>query len=179
LRDRRWIEKVASDTEVASILDRLANGLNEGGIGIGILNAYAPANLPDKPAGSDDRRKVEAALTTAAIAAIIVQASRDQYHAGGGPARVQMTPCAMLGFAAQRLIPAGRCFAAELSERRDYGDDRVRDDDGHQLSLDWRRSCSATSKTMPLMSLNLFSAALRPNSLHEIQNHVRFLKPKI
>jgi hypothetical protein len=33
---------VASDTEVAGILDRLANGLNEGGIGIGILNAYAP-----------------------------------------------------------------------------------------------------------------------------------------
>jgi N-acyl-D-glutamate deacylase len=28
--------------EVAGILDRLANGLNEGGIGIGILNAYAP-----------------------------------------------------------------------------------------------------------------------------------------
>jgi N-acyl-D-glutamate deacylase len=33
---------VASETEVAGILDRLANGLNEGGIGIGILNAYAP-----------------------------------------------------------------------------------------------------------------------------------------
>jgi cytosine/adenosine deaminase-related metal-dependent hydrolase len=42
MRDRRWIENVASDTEVAGILDRLANGLNEGGIGIGILNAYAP-----------------------------------------------------------------------------------------------------------------------------------------
>src|SRR5258707_189556 len=39
---RRWIDTVASDTEVAGILDRLANGLNEGGIGIGILNAYAP-----------------------------------------------------------------------------------------------------------------------------------------
>jgi hypothetical protein len=35
MRDRRWIENVASDTEV--ILDRLANGLNEGGIGLGIL----------------------------------------------------------------------------------------------------------------------------------------------
>jgi hypothetical protein len=33
---------VASDTEVAGILDRLTQGLNEGGIGIGILNAYAP-----------------------------------------------------------------------------------------------------------------------------------------
>ncbi|WP_027555944.1 amidohydrolase family protein [Bradyrhizobium sp. Cp5.3] len=42
MRDRRWIENVASDTEVAGILDRLAEGLNEGGIGIGILNAYAP-----------------------------------------------------------------------------------------------------------------------------------------
>ena len=42
MRDRRWIENVASDTEVAGILDRLASGLNEGGIGIGILNAYAP-----------------------------------------------------------------------------------------------------------------------------------------
>src|SRR2546427_791840 len=41
MRDRRWIDNVASDTEVAGILDRLAIGLNEGGIGIGILNAYA------------------------------------------------------------------------------------------------------------------------------------------
>jgi hypothetical protein len=31
------------------------------------------------------KRKVEAALTAAAIAAIIVQASRAQYHAGGRP----------------------------------------------------------------------------------------------
>jgi N-acyl-D-glutamate deacylase len=42
MRDRRWVENVAGETEVAGILDRLANGLNEGGIGIGILNAYAP-----------------------------------------------------------------------------------------------------------------------------------------
>jgi N-acyl-D-aspartate/D-glutamate deacylase len=42
MRDRRWIDNVAGDTEVAGILDRLAIGLNEGGIGIGILNAYAP-----------------------------------------------------------------------------------------------------------------------------------------
>src|ERR671932_165485 len=32
MRDRRWIDNVASDAEVAGILDRLANGLNEGGI---------------------------------------------------------------------------------------------------------------------------------------------------
>src|SRR4051794_33523764 len=42
MRDRRWIENVASDGEVAGILERLARGLHEGGIGIGILNAYAP-----------------------------------------------------------------------------------------------------------------------------------------
>src|SRR5690242_3647217 len=42
MRDRRWIDNVADDAEVSGILDRLAGGLNEGGIGIGILNAYAP-----------------------------------------------------------------------------------------------------------------------------------------
>src|ERR1700733_5600374 len=42
MRDRRWVENVASEAEVAGILNRLENGLNEGGIGIGILNAYAP-----------------------------------------------------------------------------------------------------------------------------------------
>jgi hypothetical protein len=39
----------------------------------------------EKPSASDAKRKVEAALTAAAIAAIIVQASRAQYHAGGRP----------------------------------------------------------------------------------------------
>ena len=42
MRDRRWVENVATEEEKAGILDRLAAGLNEGGIGIGILNAYAP-----------------------------------------------------------------------------------------------------------------------------------------
>ena len=42
MRDRRWVENVASEAEVTGVLDRLAQGLNEGGIGIGILNAYAP-----------------------------------------------------------------------------------------------------------------------------------------
>jgi len=42
MRDRRWIDNVASETEVGGILERLTNGLNEGGIGVGILNAYAP-----------------------------------------------------------------------------------------------------------------------------------------
>jgi N-acyl-D-aspartate/D-glutamate deacylase len=40
--DKRWIENVASDAEVKEILTRLRQGLDEGAIGIGILNAYAP-----------------------------------------------------------------------------------------------------------------------------------------
>jgi hypothetical protein len=43
------------------------------------------ADSPDKPVRPDAKRKVEVVLTAAAIAAIIVQASRDQYHAGGRP----------------------------------------------------------------------------------------------
>jgi hypothetical protein len=44
------------------------------------------AGLPEeKIPGGDTKRKVEGALTAAAIAAIIVQASREQYHAGGRP----------------------------------------------------------------------------------------------
>jgi hypothetical protein len=54
-----------------------------------VTSAPAPSakgGLPDeKPSASDPKRKVEAALTAAAIAAIIVQASRAQYHAGGRP----------------------------------------------------------------------------------------------
>ena len=42
MRDRSWIDNVATESEVTGVLDRLVNGLNEGGIGIGILNAYAP-----------------------------------------------------------------------------------------------------------------------------------------
>jgi hypothetical protein len=53
------------------------------------MSALAPSaktDLPDeKPSASDPKRRVEAALTAAAIAAIIVQASRAQYHAGGRP----------------------------------------------------------------------------------------------
>jgi N-acyl-D-glutamate deacylase len=42
MRDQRWVENVATEAEIAGILDRLGRGLQEGGIGIGILNAYAP-----------------------------------------------------------------------------------------------------------------------------------------
>jgi hypothetical protein len=45
----------------------------------------AKVDPPAKPAQPDNKRKVEAVLTAAAIAAIIIQASRDQYHAGGRP----------------------------------------------------------------------------------------------
>jgi hypothetical protein len=38
-----------------------------------------------KSAQPDTRKKLEAALTAAAIAAIIIKASRDQYHASGRP----------------------------------------------------------------------------------------------
>jgi hypothetical protein len=45
----------------------------------------AKPDLSDKPTRPDNKRKVETALTAAAIAAIIVQASREQYHATGKP----------------------------------------------------------------------------------------------
>jgi hypothetical protein len=46
----------------------------------------AKAESPDKSARTDNTRKAEkAVLTAAAIVAIIIQASRDQYHAGGRP----------------------------------------------------------------------------------------------
>ncbi|QCI62927.1 amidohydrolase family protein [Phreatobacter stygius] len=40
--DKRWVDNVATDKEIAEIVARLTQGLDEGGIGIGILNAYAP-----------------------------------------------------------------------------------------------------------------------------------------
>jgi hypothetical protein len=42
-------------------------------------------DVPEKSVSPATKRKVEAGLTAAAIAAIIVQASRAQYHAGGRP----------------------------------------------------------------------------------------------
>jgi hypothetical protein len=45
----------------------------------------AKADPPAKSTQPDTKRKAEAVLTAAVIAAIIVQASRDQYHAGGRP----------------------------------------------------------------------------------------------
>ncbi len=40
--DKRWIDNVATDAEMKEIIRRIRQGLDEGGIGIGILNAYAP-----------------------------------------------------------------------------------------------------------------------------------------
>lgn len=40
--DKRWIENVATQAETDEILRRVRQGLDEGGVGIGILNAYAP-----------------------------------------------------------------------------------------------------------------------------------------
>jgi hypothetical protein len=53
-----------------------------------IATAQPPAPLPgaaDKPAQVDTKTKVEVALTAAAIVAILIQASRHQYHATGHP----------------------------------------------------------------------------------------------
>jgi hypothetical protein len=44
-----------------------------------------PPSTPDSPPRPDSKRKIEAALTVAAIAAIIVKTSRDQYYATGHP----------------------------------------------------------------------------------------------
>lgn len=42
MRDRRWVDESASDAETADIVDRVRAGLDQGGIGIGFPNAYAP-----------------------------------------------------------------------------------------------------------------------------------------
>ncbi|WP_316186375.1 hypothetical protein [Bradyrhizobium sp. SZCCHNS30592] len=48
-------------------------------------STQAKPTPPDKPAASDTKRKVETALTAAAIVAILIKASRDQYYATGHP----------------------------------------------------------------------------------------------
>jgi N-acyl-D-aspartate/D-glutamate deacylase len=40
----RWANEIATDQEVAGILDYIRQGLNEGALGIGLLNAYAPGS---------------------------------------------------------------------------------------------------------------------------------------
>jgi dihydroorotase-like cyclic amidohydrolase len=47
LGDPAW-QRVAAATEVAAILARLADGIAEGGIGIGLLLGYAPGVSPDE-----------------------------------------------------------------------------------------------------------------------------------
>jgi N-acyl-D-glutamate deacylase len=42
--NRRWVDEIAGDAEVAAMVAMLREGLEEGGIGIGVLNAYAPGS---------------------------------------------------------------------------------------------------------------------------------------
>lgn len=42
--ERRWADDVATDAEVAGILDHVRHGLDEGALGVGLLNAYAPGS---------------------------------------------------------------------------------------------------------------------------------------
>jgi len=41
MRDRRWVEETASAVETAEIVERVRQGLQQGGLGIGFPNAYA------------------------------------------------------------------------------------------------------------------------------------------
>jgi hypothetical protein len=50
-----------------------------------VQNQSTSIDATEKSVRPDSKRKVEAVITAAAIAAIIVQASRAQYHAGGRP----------------------------------------------------------------------------------------------
>jgi N-acyl-D-glutamate deacylase len=42
MRDKRWVEEVASPAETAEIVERVRAGLAQGGLGIAFPNAYAP-----------------------------------------------------------------------------------------------------------------------------------------
>jgi N-acyl-D-glutamate deacylase len=42
MRDPKWVDAVATDGEMAEILERVHAGLDQGGIGIGFPSAYAP-----------------------------------------------------------------------------------------------------------------------------------------
>jgi N-acyl-D-aspartate/D-glutamate deacylase len=42
MRDKRWVEEVATPAETAEIVERVRAGLEQGGLGIAFPNAYAP-----------------------------------------------------------------------------------------------------------------------------------------
>lgn len=42
MRDKRWVEETATLRETAEIVERVKQGLEQGGLGIGFPNAYAP-----------------------------------------------------------------------------------------------------------------------------------------
>ena len=97
-------------------------------------NPPARASLPDKPAsagpdskpsGTETKRKVEGALTAAAIARSSWRPAVPNITREGGSAPAQTTLCGVVEpAAAERLFTTGRCGAALLSERRDSGNDR-------------------------------------------------------
>jgi hypothetical protein len=62
----------------------------------------AAANSPDKAAAPDTKRKIEVALTAAAIAAIIVKRAAINITQREGRALARMTPCGMAEHAAGR-----------------------------------------------------------------------------
>jgi hypothetical protein len=64
-----------------------------------------PAKADTKPVQPEVKRKVEGVL---AAAAIIVQASRAQYHSGGRPCACRMTACGMGERAGDVMLTPGR-----------------------------------------------------------------------
>jgi N-acyl-D-aspartate/D-glutamate deacylase len=42
MRDKRWVEEVATPAETAEIVERVRTGLEQGGLGVAFPNAYAP-----------------------------------------------------------------------------------------------------------------------------------------
>ncbi len=87
-----------------------------------IVPAPVPVNL-EKPVQPEVKRKVEAALTAAAIAAIIIKASRDQYYAAGHPCACPEDPCAMDVVVGRRALTRGpavrlRCAIRQTCRRR-------------------------------------------------------------
>ena len=91
--------------------------------GANSMSALAlPAQRVD---ASDIKRKVEAGLTSAAIAAIIVKMSRGEYYASGRPCACPDDTARNGSFLrwSQRIFATGWCRAAVLSERRAGSDD--------------------------------------------------------
>lgn len=78
-------------------------------------------NFADQVPKTDAKRKVEVALTAAAIVAILIQASRDQYHATGRPCACpddRMRNGSACGGRSAHSRPGGAaplCYAADVT----------------------------------------------------------------